>query len=129
MSNKNIYHNSLRKKTIELKLTQESWNNFFRVMNNRKNTIKLIDGSSLGNFWACIQFLQQQFEEKSKCYHQWRWYNFWCQECGEFTNDKNHGVMVHQCFKCGILWDKEDAFWTLEEINNLFFNMTYRTRG
>jgi len=49
-------------------------------------------------------------------------------ECGTFTNDKNHGVMVHQCIKCSILWDKENGLWTIEEIDNLFFNMTYRTK-
>ena len=51
---------------IYLKLKKSSWDNFFRVMNNRKNSIELVDGSSLGNFWACIQHLEQQFKSPIK---------------------------------------------------------------
>lgn len=53
-----------------------------------------------------------------KCYHQWRYFSKWCQECSEF----GHGVIVSHCFKCGRYWDIEFGFWTQEEINNIFFN-------
>lgn len=62
----------------------------------------------------------------NECYHKWRYFNHWCQACGEFTNNKNHGIMVHHCFKCDRLWDKEFFFWTQDDINNVFFNLFYK---
>ncbi len=69
------------------------------------------------------KILKKVFEKEKKCYHQWRYFNKWCQECSEF----GHGIIVSHCFKCGKLWDKENGFWTKEEINNVFFNEHFQT--
>ena len=50
------------KKKIKLSGFRESWENLFSVMNNRKEPIKRMDGSSLGNFWAFLQHLEWQFK-------------------------------------------------------------------
>lgn len=55
------------------------------------------------------------------CYHKWRYFNKWCQECGEF----GHGVIVSQCFLCGAMWDSEFGFWSIDEVLNIFFNDYY----
>lgn len=52
-------------KDIYLKLMWKSWMNFFRVWYGKKNTIELIDGSTLGNFSTLIQELEGQFREKT----------------------------------------------------------------
>lgn len=70
--------------------------------------------------------LLDYFKKKRKCYHQWRYFNHWCQECGEFTDNKNHGVVVSHCFKCDRLWDIDDGFWTADDIRNIFFIMFYK---
>lgn len=64
---------------------------------------------------------------KKECYHQWRYFNRWCQECGEFTDNDFHGTVVSHCFKCGVMWDKEFGFWSQEAINNIFFNEHFQT--
>ena len=62
--------------------------------------------------------------QKKECYHQWRYFNKWCQECSEF----GHGVIVSHCFKCSKMWDKENGFWTQKDINNVFFNEHFQTK-
>jgi hypothetical protein len=64
--------------------------------------------------------------DKKGCYHKWRYYNRWCEACGGFTHGKAKcGVIVHQCYKCGLMWDEENGDWTQENINNIFFNKYY----
>ncbi len=62
--------------------------------------------------------------QKKECYHQWRYFNRWCQECSEF----GHGVIVSHCFKCSKMWDRENEFWTQKDINNVFFNEHFQTK-
>ena len=46
-----------------LKLKENSWECFFRVMRNRKTPIELVNNESLGNFHASINHLEEQFNE------------------------------------------------------------------
>lgn len=53
---------------LKLQLQKESWRWFFDTMFNNKNTVERNDGRSLGNFWAIVQHLQEQFNNHyGKC--------------------------------------------------------------
>lgn len=68
-------------------------------------------------------------DEVKECYHKWRYFNSFCNECGDFTFDKDHGSIVHQCTKCGELWDDENGVWHREDIENMFFNYFFWETG
>lgn len=60
--------------------------------------------------------------KQKTCYHKWHYFNHWCQECSKFTKQRNHGTLVSYCSKCGNYYDKEFGFWSLSDIENIFFN-------
>lgn len=49
---------------IKLEGMVSSWENFFEVIREREDPIRRRDGKSLGNFWAFLQHLEQQYLEK-----------------------------------------------------------------
>jgi len=51
---------------ISLTAKKNSWEWFFDTIFNCKKSIERKDGKSLGNFWAIVQHLQQQFIENNK---------------------------------------------------------------
>ncbi len=50
-------------KPLRLKGKEDSWKNFFRVMYGKKHAMIMADGSSLGNFWAFVQHLEEQYRD------------------------------------------------------------------
>lgn len=96
-------------KHIYLKLKKSSWDNFFRVINNRKNPIEMIDNSSIGNFWASIQHLEEQFRENTDSLFnrleliQQRYGNKVCIYCGRelvMYTYNGYGPKQEYCYEC-----------------------------
>lgn len=53
-------------KDMFLRLKQSSWENLFKVIYNLKNPIEKRDNSSIGNFWASIQSIEDQYRKETK---------------------------------------------------------------
>lgn len=84
---------------IKLELKNKSWNNLFKCI--RDSEIK-----AEGNFWASVQYLEDQLDDFVK-FNTIR--NFFCR-CKSTVVLNRHGNNFYICPNCSTLWKDNGTF-------------------